>query len=372
MTCIILGTITKYMKVVTVIGARPQFVKAATFSRAVREHNKQSELTVEEVIVHTGQHFDANMSDVFFEEMDIPKPNYSLGIGGGNHGAMTGRQLEQIETVLLKEQPDWVLVYGDTNSTLAGALAAAKLHIPIAHVEAGLRSYNMRMPEEINRLLTDQISRILFCPTTTAVSNLQSEGFNTRDCDVVNVGDVMLDAAKHYTKSSKRPNIPEFSSFHLCTIHRAENTDDEARLRSIISALNTLSATTPVVCPLHPRTRKLIDKLNIEVNFTVIEPVSYFEMIWLLEHCSLVLTDSGGLQKEAYFFSKPCVTMRDQTEWVELIEAGVNTLVGADEQLIIESANSMLEKSVAVDSELYGSGIASKDILSTLIAKHTA
>ncbi|CAM4415071.1 non-hydrolyzing UDP-N-acetylglucosamine 2-epimerase [Pseudoalteromonas maricaloris] len=360
------------MKVVTVIGARPQFVKAATFSRAVREHNQTSQKAVQEVIVHTGQHYDANMSDIFFEEMQIPKPDYSLGIGGGTHGQMTGRQLEEIEKVLLEEKPDWVLVYGDTNSTLAGALAAAKLHIPVAHVEAGLRSFNMRMPEEINRILTDQISKILFCPTDTAVQNLVREGFKDKSCQVRNVGDVMLDAASFYTQSAKRPAIPEYDSFYLCTIHRAENTDDENRLKSIITALNELSETQPVICPIHPRTQKLAECLGLEIKFDVIPPVSYFEMVWLLEHCEIVLTDSGGLQKEAYFFSKPCITMRDQTEWVELVNTGVNQLVGADKQAILNAVDAAKATNFAQVESLYGNGEAAKAILAALLEFESA
>ncbi|WP_440054177.1 non-hydrolyzing UDP-N-acetylglucosamine 2-epimerase [Pseudoalteromonas sp. T1lg65] len=360
------------MKVVTVIGARPQFVKAATFSRAVREHNKHNENTVKEIIIHTGQHYDANMSDVFFQEMQIPKPDYSLGIGGGTHGQMTGRQLEQIEKVLLDEKPDWVLVYGDTNSTLAGALAAAKLHIPVAHVEAGLRSFNMRMPEEVNRILTDQISEILFCPTQAAVNNLHNEGFASKSCQVLNVGDVMLDAASFYAKDAKRPNISDYKEFHLCTIHRAENTDDASRLKSIITALNALSKTTPIICPIHPRTKKLIEGLGLEVNFDVIPPVSYFEMVWLLENCELVLTDSGGLQKEAYFFNKPCITMRDQTEWVELVEAGMNQLVGADTNAILDAVVNAKTTNLDNAVSLYGSGQAANDILDALLKAEKA
>jgi len=348
------------MKIVTIVGARPQFIKAAVVSRALSKHDNISEL-----IVHTGQHYDTNMSDVFFDEMEIPKPAYTLGVGGSSHGAMTGRQLEKIEEVLLKENPDYVLVYGDTNSTLAGALAAVKLNIPVAHVEAGLRSFNMKMPEEINRILTDQVSNILFCPTNTAISNLIAEGFENKDSVKLNVGDVMYDAAMFYSKKAKKPsdlaelNLPQFI---LTTIHRAENTDSPQRLENIITALNELNEKTPVLCPIHPRTRKLINKLQLSVKFRLVDPVSYFEMIWLLQNCNLVVTDSGGLQKEAYFFGKSCITMRDQTEWVELIEAGVNTLVGADKDLIVKEALKAIGKAITTVDNLYGDANAGSKI----------
>ena len=360
------------MKIITVVGARPQFVKAATVSRAILDHNKANPSnTIEELIVHTGQHYDANMSDVFFDEMEIPKPVYSLGVGGGTHGAMTGRQLEKIEEVLLKEKPDYVLVYGDTNSTLAGALAAAKLHIPVVHVEAGLRSFNMKMPEEVNRILTDQISDVLFCPTETAIANLNNEGFGNKNCQVINVGDVMYDAALYYSSKSRKPKtVNQDKNFALVTIHRADNTENVERLSSIVSALNEINETTPVICPIHPRSKQLILGLENKPNFILIDPVSYFEMIWLLQNCSLVITDSGGLQKEAYFFKKPCITMRDQTEWVELIEAGVNQLVGASQSLIVEKSLEV-QKSICDNSlfskEIYGAGNASNKIIETLV-----
>ncbi|MEG2278298.1 MAG: UDP-N-acetylglucosamine 2-epimerase (non-hydrolyzing), partial [Odoribacter sp.] len=280
------------MKIVTVIGARPQFIKAAVVSRVLAECEQ-----VEEVIVHTGQHFDANMSEVFFEEMCIPKPHYNLNINGLGHGAMTGQMLEKIEEVLLKEKPEWVLVYGDTNSTLAGALAAKKLHIKVAHVEAGLRSFNMEMPEEINRIVTDRISDVLFCPTDQAVENLRKEGFHHLPCRVVKNGDVMQDAAMFYVNKARKPemNVPE--RFILCTIHRAENTDDRERLRSIFRALELISGEVKVVLPLHPRTKaKLVaegyDFEKSEICF--ITPVGYLEMVYLLKNCELVMCDSGG------------------------------------------------------------------------------
>lgn len=357
------------MKIITVIGARPQFVKAATVSRAIKQHNINNDELIEEQIIHTGQHYDANMSDIFFEEMDIPKPKHTLGIGGGTHGAMTGRQLEKIEEVLLKEKPDQVLVYGDTNSTLAGALAAVKLHIPIVHVEAGLRSFNMAMPEEVNRILTDQISTTLFCPTQTAVKNLKNEGFKSRICKIYNVGDVMYDAAMYYAPKSEKPKQLTINGrdFALVTIHRAENTDDPEKLFSIIQALNEISLSIPIVCPLHPRTQKLIKELDLQFDANVLTPVGYFEMIWLLQNCSAVLTDSGGLQKEAYFFNKPCITMREQTEWVELVEAGVNKLVGADTNKIINGFNSVHNTKITSSDNLYGNAKAAFKIIEKLM-----
>lgn len=350
-------------KIVTIVGARPQFVKAATVSRAIRETN------IEEVLVHTGQHFDHGMSEIFFEEMEIPQPKYNLGINSLTHGAMTGRMLEGIEKVLFDEQPDWVMVYGDTNSTLAGALAASKLHIPVAHVEAGLRSFNMDMPEEINRILTDRISNLLFCPTDTAVKNLMNEGFSQFGSRVEQVGDVMYDAARYYAqKSADRSQIIQRlglnnRNFVLVTLHRQENTDDVVRLNSIFSALNQIHSDVEVVLPMHPRTLKIIEQAGIKLQFTPIDPVGYFDMIELLKHCSLVMTDSGGLQKEAYFFHKNCVTLRDQTEWVELVEGGFNQLAGADKATIINAFNIMLTQQNSFNTLLYGDGEAAKKIV---------
>src|SRR5690554_5722354 len=295
-------------KILTIIGARPQFIKASVVSRAIQQAEG-----IEEIILHTGQHFDANMSDVFFNQLGIPKPDVQLDIHGGSHGEMTGRMLVEIERALLEHKPDRVLVYGDTNSTLAGALAAAKLHIPVAHVEAGLRSFNMDMPEEINRILTDQISDMLFCPTTTAVNNLKNEGFGSKPVNVMQVGDVMQDAALLFASKAVAPaggDLPE--KFVLATLHRAENTDNPERLANIVEALNDIHAKqSSVVLPLHPRTRKLIAEQGLSLDVHIIDPVGYFEMVWLLDHCDLVLTDSGGVQKEAFFFGKACVTMRE-------------------------------------------------------------
>lgn len=353
------------MKIVTVIGARPQFIKAAVVSRAIANTEE-----VEEVIVHTGQHFDSNMSDIFFEEMAIPRPQYNLNINGLGHGAMTGQMLEKIEEVLLREAPDWVLVYGDTNSTIAGALAAKKLHIKVAHVEAGLRSFNIDMPEEVNRILTDRISDVLFCPTETAMRNLEKEGYENLNCEVRMVGDVMQDAALFYADRAKKPENEIPSHFALCTVHRAENTDDSKRLKGIFDALEVISETTPVVLPLHPRTKAKLsasgyDFDNSKIHF--IEPVGYLEMVWLLSHCQFVLTDSGGLQKEAYFFSKPCITMRDETEWIELVEHGFNKLTGADTTRIIELANRMTKNcNLDFSKRLYGNGNAGEIIVNNL------
>jgi len=352
------------MTVLTVIGARPQFIKAATVSRALKKSG------VTEIIVHTGQHFDANMSQVFFDEMEIPHPHYNLEISGLQHGAMTGRMLEKIEEVLLKEKPNYVLVYGDTNSTLAGALAAAKLHIPVAHVEAGLRSFEMKMPEEINRILTDRISKILFCPTKTAVANLENEGYKNFDCLIEQVGDVMYDAVLFYQKkaTSQSTIISKVglapNNFVLCTIHRAENTDDPNRLKEICSALNEIHKQIPVVLPLHPRTRGYLKSLNIELDVSLLDPVGYFDMLALLQNCKLVMTDSGGLQKEAFFFKKYCVTLRDQTEWVELIESGTNQLAGADSVAILNSFEELAKRPFPIPANLYGDGNAAE-----LIAK---
>jgi len=353
------------MKIVTIIGARPQFVKAATLSRVIAKDK-----TFKELIVHTGQHFDANMSNVFFEEMEIPKPDYHLEINSMSHGAMTGRMLEEIEKVLIKEQPDWVLVYRDTNSTLAGALAAKKLHIKLAHVEAGLRSFNMKMPEEINRILTDRISDILFCPTDTAVTNLEKEGYQYIDCKIEKVGDVMLDAALYYAKSAtdKSTIIKDLSidNFILCTLHRAENTDNIDNLRAIFDALNQINEEQMIILPLHPRTKKIIEENSIKCNVKIISPVGYFDMIELLKHCSLVMTDSGGLQKEAFFFKKPCITLREQTEWIELLEAGVNSIVGSDTNKILEAYHKSRDNNIDFNKHLYGNGDAANKILDLL------
>ncbi|UOO90587.1 UDP-N-acetylglucosamine 2-epimerase (non-hydrolyzing) [Vitreoscilla massiliensis] len=354
-------------KIITVIGARPQFIKASVVSQALKQLS-----SIKEIIVHTGQHFDENMSNIFFNELNIPKPDYQLNINGKSHGKMTGEMLASIEDIILQEQPDALMVYGDTNSTLAGALAAAKLHVPVIHIEAGLRSFNMKMPEEINRILTDQISAILFCPTQTAIDNLQAEGFTDKEILIELSGDVMQDSAMYFKQFVKQPQIENLpaNNFILATLHRAENTDNIQRLQQIVHALNTIHKTiAPVVLPLHPRTRNVLAKENIPLEVCVIEPVGYLEMIWLLDHCQLVLTDSGGVQKEAFFFKKPCVTMRDQTEWVELIEVGANQLAGADSKVIIDAVNNMLNRTISDPNELYGGGKASANI-AQFISQH--
>jgi UDP-GlcNAc3NAcA epimerase len=353
------------MKVITILGARPQFVKAAVVSRELKKSG------INEVIIHTGQHFDNNMSQVFFDEMEIPTPDYNLEISGLNHGAMTGRMLEKIEEVLLKEKPDYVLVYGDTNSTLAGALAASKLHIPVVHVEAGLRSFEMKMPEEVNRILTDRISSILFCPTSTAIKNLEAEGYAKIDCKIILSGDVMYDAVQYYqskieTNSTviQNENLAN-KPFILATLHRAENTNDPTRLKEICDAFNEINKDVKVVLPLHPRTKSFLTTQGIKLNARVIDPVGYFDMLALLKNCSMVMTDSGGLQKEAYFFNKFCLTLRDQTEWVELVDAGANTLVGASKQKIVDQFKANINKTLRIQEGLYGDGHAS-----AIIAKH--
>ncbi|MAD12470.1 MAG: UDP-N-acetylglucosamine 2-epimerase (non-hydrolyzing) [Flavobacteriaceae bacterium] len=355
------------MKLITIVGARPQFIKAAAVSRAFNEF-----FEIEEIIIHTGQHFDANMSDVFFEELHIPKPHYNLAINSLSHGAMTGRMMESIEAVILKEKPDYVLVYGDTNSTIAGALAAKKLHVKVVHVEAGLRSFNTKMPEEINRILTDRISDVLFCPTNEAVKNLNNEGFQNIDCQIIKNGDVMQDAALYYKDLAKKPSFDLPEEFVLLTMHRAENTDDLDKLKNIISALNSIHQKMPVFWLIHPRTKQIINSQSIDVKFHVFDPVGYLEMIYLLEHCSLVMTDSGGLQKEAFFFSKNCVTLREETEWVELIEGGFNVLVGSDVNKINEGFDNMSKKQNDFSVDLYGKGQASRTIASQLITHKKA
>jgi UDP-GlcNAc3NAcA epimerase len=317
------------MKILTIVGARPQFVKAAALSREIKKYND-----IEEVIVHTGQHYDKNMSDLFFEELEIPKPKYNLNIGSGTHAYQTAEMLKGIEDVLVNEKPDFCLVYGDTNSTLAGALAASKLHIPIAHVEAGLRSYNKRMPEEINRITTDHVSSILFPPTENASQILDSEGLGKLS---FNVGDIMLEVVNYYSSINKvkLEDIVDMacSDYYLCTIHRQENTNPK-NMKSIFSALNQLNKN--VILPLHPRTKNYLDGIDIANNIKIIEPVGYFEMLCLLKNAAKVLTDSGGLQKEAFFLKKPCITLREETEWIETLKDGWNHIVGADTDKILE------------------------------------
>ncbi|MGX9393872.1 non-hydrolyzing UDP-N-acetylglucosamine 2-epimerase [Nitrobacteraceae bacterium UC4446_H13] len=356
------------MKIATIVGARPQFIKAAVVSKALAAFPQ-----LQEILVHTGQHFDSNMSNIFFDQLLIPRPSYLLDIHGGLHGEMTGRMMIEVERVLLAEKPDRVLVYGDTNSTLAGALVAAKLHIPVAHVEAGLRSFDMRMPEEINRILTDQVSDLLFCPTDTAVKNLSDEGFGKKPVAISKVGDVMQDSAILFASHAVKPEKIEVTDpFVLATLHRAENTDDPERLATLIDALNMIHRRVArVVLPLHPRTRAAISWSGKSLEVDVIEPVGYLEMLWLLQRCGLVLTDSGGVQKEAYFFGKACVTMRDHTEWTELVQLGANFLVGASYGPITETVMSNFGRKVVEEASVYGGGKAANRIASIVAGDNT-
>ena len=359
------------MKLITVIGARPQFIKSYAISQAIRTN--QTAQKVEEIIVHTGQHYDENMSSVFFEQMGLTKPKYTLNLTKRSHGGMTGQMIIEIESILLDETPDYLLIYGDTDSTLAAAIAASKLHIPIVHVESGLRSFNRKMPEEINRIIADELSAICFCPTDEAIKNLANEGiYNSEARMVKNIGDVMLDVMLHFSKNIKpsaavsaliKPGI-----YHLATVHRAENTDDEKNLNSILSALDEIAETTRVILPLHPRTRNKLKQFGISTkNIQFIDPVSYLDMVSLLHNAQVVFTDSGGLQKEAYFAKKYCITLRTETEWIELVEHGVNVITGAD-KLAIKNAYQTIPPSLDFSKPLYGDGSAGKQILDSMIA----
>jgi UDP-GlcNAc3NAcA epimerase len=350
------------LKVVTIVGARPQFVKAAAISRELRKRH-------EEILVHTGQHYDYEMSGVFFDGLKIPPADVNLGVGSGPHGAQTGAMLKGIEDVLVAERPDYMVIYGDTNSTLAGALAASKLNVPVAHIEAGLRSFNRRMPEEINRVVADHLSDILLCPSDTAVSNLANEGISQ---NVHNVGDVMLDVL-NWAKDELRARSADSGHFGLgrrsyvvATVHRSENTDDPARLSGILRALDAIGE--PVVFPVHPRARKIINGSGFQLkpHVKLIEPLGYLEMVSLTSSSRLVLTDSGGLQKEAYWLGVPCVTLRDETEWVETVQAGWNTLAGADAAAIVEAVRSFDPK--RPQPALYGDGRAAGACVSLLEA----
>jgi len=351
------------VKILTVVGARPQFIKAGNLSREIKKYRD-----IQEVIIHTGQHYDSNMSDIFFNEMKLKKPKYLLNIGGKSHGEMTGDMIREIEKVALQERPDILLVYGDTNSTLAGALVGAKLHIPIAHVEAGLRSFNMKMAEEVNRVLTDRVSRWLFCPTNRAVENLKQEGFENFKSKIVKSGDIMYDGALFYKRYAKRPkNIDIRDNFILCTIHRAENTDNPKRVKEIFKALEEIAKKRQIILPLHPRTKKVIESLKLNThNLTITNPLGYLEMVWLIENSKLIITDSGGLQKEAFFFKKPCITLRDETEWIELVENGFNILVGSNRKKILK-AYKMKFEDLNFNIDLYGKGDASKKIIEELL-----
>mgnify|MGYP001085035647 CR=1 FL=1 len=380
------------IKVASIVGARPNFIKLAPVSLAIEEHNKNSNKQIKEVIIHTAQHYDDNISKIFFKELNIPEPHYNLGVGSGPHGWQTGEMLKRIEKVLIKEKPDIIIVYGDTNSTLAGALAAVKLHIPVAHLEAGLRSYNRRMPEEINRVLTDHSSSILFCPTKAAVENLKREGITGTvnngefvesvdvipliSCSlplVVNVGDVMYDSVLQFSEIARRQSTIledlelKSKEYLLATVHRPYNTDVPENLQNILSGF--LEIDEPIIFPVHPRTKKILNSnysslLTPRSSLKMIEPVGYLDMLVLEQNARAILTDSGGMQKEAYFFGVPCVTMRTETEWVETIEAGWNVLVGADREKIVETAMSF--KLDNPRPELYGDGRAAEKILKIL------
>lgn len=353
------------LKVLTVIGARPQFIKAAAVSRVLRRF-------VTEVILHTGQHYADNLSQVFFDELDIPLPEYNLGVGSASHGAQTGEMLTKTEAVLLKEKPDWVLVYGDTNSTLAGALAATKAGIKLAHVEAGLRSYNRRMPEEINRVLTDHVSDLLFCPSEVAVENLRKEGITK---NVVDVGDVMVDSLAYAVQkaASKSQILRDLAlqpgGYILTTVHRAENTDDPQKLGNILRAMVNLGL--KVAFPIHPRTRQAIVNFRLEhylteSNVRVIDPLGYLDMVQVEKSAKMILTDSGGIQKEAYWLKVPCVTLRDETEWTETVQTGWNVLAGSNPDGIVEMVRNF--KIPEDHPELYGSGQAGQRIVDHLLS----
>lgn len=362
------------MKIITVIGARPQFIKAAAVSRAIISHNQMNNLKIEEKIIHTGQHYDENMSRIFFKDLRIPEPSWQLKCDHGSHAKMTAHMLAEIEPVLISEQPDYVLVYGDTNSTLAGALTAAKLHIPVIHIEAGLRSFNKQMPEEINRIMTDHVSSFLFCPTFAAVQNLRNENITQ---NVFHVGDVMYDAActfgriaeKNSTILSSLQLIPK--QFYLCTIHRAENTDNPERLSGILEAmLKIASKDYPVILPLHPRTKAYLEKYKLNTLMAenkyikMVEPLNYPDMIILEKQAKTIFTDSGGIQKEAYFHRTPCITLREETEWIETVQAGWNQLAGYQTEKIIACLNHQTPKS---NIKEYGDGHASEKIIELLM-----
>ncbi len=375
-------------KLLTIIGARPQIIKAAALNRAIQLKYSDK---IKEVIVHTGQHYDENMSDVFFGEMNIPKPDYNLGVGSGSHGKQTARMIEGIEELLIKEKPDYIILYGDTNSTLAGAVAASKLHVPIVHIEAGLRSFNRKMPEEINRITCDHLSTLLFSPTKTGYTNLAREGFDKNahapfspdNPGIFHCGDVMYDnslffadLAAQKSKVLEKHSIPK-DNFILSTVHRDHNTDNPQRLNAIFEAFLTIADETAVVLPLHPRTRKMLkqdehktlyQRIENHKGIYLIPPVSFFDVIQLEQNAKMIITDSGGVQKEAYFFQKPCIILRPQTEWVEILETGLAVLADADKSRILEAYEKF--KSIKVDAfpPIFGDGHAAEFICSKLVA----
>ena len=351
-------------KIISVVGARPQFIKAAMISQELRKNQKYKEL-----VLHTGQHYDANMSDIFFQDLPIPQPNFFLQVGSKDHGEQTALMLEKIEKILMRERPDYLLVYGDTNSTLAGALAAAKLHIPIAHIESGLRSFNVKMPEEINRKITDHLSTLLFCPTQSAVNNALREGISKDKLFLV--GDVMYDAALYAENLKLKSNLldklnVEKKSYILVTIHRAENTDDPVRLKILLESLLKLTKKYTLIFPVHPRTKMAIEKNGlldtVPSSFKLIAPVSYLVMCTLEKYARLIITDSGGIQKEAYFYQTPCITVRDETEWTELLETGCNTLCVSKKFSVLPTLVDNCIDKQSNYSELYGDGNAAPKI----------
>lgn len=372
------------IKIVTIIGARPQIIKAAALSRAIK-NNFSNE--IEEIIVHTGQHYDQNMSQVFFDELGIPAPNYNLGVGSGKHGEQTAKMIEGIEDILLKENPDYLVVYGDTNSTLAGAIAASKIHIPIVHIEAGLRSFNKAMPEEINRICCDHCSTMLFSPTATGYKNLINEGFNPENKKpftidnpgIYHCGDVMYDNSLHFGSTVNSQQTTDFipkDNYILCTIHRNNNTDEPERLSAIVKALLRLSKEEEIIIPLHPRTKKLLDvNLSSDIynelinneRIHIIPPASFLEMISLEKNASIVITDSGGVQKEAYFFKKPCIIMRSETEWKEIVEVGTAIIADANEENIVNGYYHFKDNKITEYPELFGDGKAAEFICNELI-----
>ena len=372
----------KMIKIVTIIGARPQIIKAAALSRTIKEKFSNE---IEEIIVHTGQHYDENMSQVFFDELGIPAPNYNLGVGSGKHGAQTSKMIEGIEEILLKENPDYLVVYGDTNSTLAGAIAASKIHVPIVHIEAGLRSFNKAMPEEINRICCDHCSTMLFSPTATGYQNLINEGFDPRNKKpftidnpgIYHCGDVMYDNSMFFGSTDNRQQTTDNRQYILCTIHRNNNTDEPERLNSIVRALLRLSKEEEIIIPLHPRTKKLLDvnlspdiynELVNNERIHIIPPASFLEMIKLEKNANIVLTDSGGVQKEAFFFKKPCIIIRSETEWKEIVECGAAIIADANEDNIVNGYYHFKDNKISEYPELFGDGKAAEFICNELIS----
>ena len=370
------------MKLLSIVGARPQFIKLAPLLQAIESYNQKNGALLQHLTVHTGQHYDSNMSDIFFEELEMPHADVNLGVGSGAHGKQTGKMLEGIEEILLAEKPDWLVIFGDTNSTVAGALAAAKLHIPVAHIEAGLRSFNRRMPEEINRVVSDHISNILLAPTPTAMINLKDEGLVEKS---VNTGDIMYDTVlRNLSLSDKKSQILENENlspqeYYIATMHRAENTDDTQRLGSIMDIFNEVSASQyPVVFPMHPRTKHRIEKLlpdwKPHPKLRILEPVGYLDMLQLVNNARVALTDSGGLQKEVFFMNRPCITMRDETEWVETVSSGGNVITGADPEAIRQALSDWETKLQEGEADFteqihanFGKGDAAHHILQAIL-----